>query len=131
MNFHIITIFPEMFTSYLGESIIARAIKEKKITVSIYDPRDYTKDKYKKVDNIPYGGGPGMVMTVDPIARAVKKVQQKIARRKIKGKVKMIMTSPSGKEFTNKYADKLLGNKYSDVIIIWPKKSGDLKHPTK
>lgn len=118
MNFHIITIFPEMFSSYLGESIIARAIKGKKMTVSFYDPRDYTKDKHKKVDDTPYGGGPGMVMSVDPIVRAIKKAQQKVARRKSKGKVKIIMTSPSGKGLTNEYSEKLIKNKYTDIVII-------------
>lgn len=118
MQFHIITIFPGMFDSYLGESIIARAIKGKKVSVSFYDPRSFTKDKHKKVDNTPYGGGPGMVMAVDPIARAMKKIQQKIARRKTKGKVKIIITNPTGKELTNRYADKILYAKYTDIVII-------------
>lgn len=118
MNFHIITIFPEMFGSYLSESIIARAIKGKKMTVSFYNPRDFTRDKHKRVDDTPYGGGPGMVMTVDPIVRAIKKVQQKIACRKKKGKIKIIITSPAGRELTNVYADKILQSKYTDVIIV-------------
>lgn len=118
MNFHIITIFPEMFDSYLSESIIARAQKEKKIKIQFYNPRDFTRDKHKKVDNTPYGGGPGMVMTVDPIIRAVKRIQQKILQRKKRGKIKIIITSPSGKELTNTYADKILNNKYTDVVII-------------
>lgn len=118
MNFHIITIFPEMFGSYLGESIIARAQKENKIKIQFYNPRDFTKDKHKKVDNTPYGGGPGMVMTVDPIVRALKKIQQKISRRKKAGKIKVIITNPSGKELTNTYADKILNNKYTDIVII-------------
>lgn len=117
IHFHIITIFPKTFESYLSESIIARAIKNKKITVSLYDPRDVTKDKHKKVDDTPYGGGPGMVMSVDPIVRAVKKAQQKIKRRK-NTKIKIIMTSPSGKTFSNEYSEKLLKNKYTDVIVI-------------
>ncbi len=118
MNFHIITIFPEMFDSYLDKSIIARAIKGKKMTVSFYNPRDFTRDKHKKVDDTPYGGGPGMVMAVEPIARAIKKAQQKIARRKIKGKIKIIITSPSGEELTNVYVEKTLRAKYTDLIII-------------
>ena len=107
-----------MFSSYTSESIIARAIKEKKMTVSFYNPRNFTKNKHKKVDDTPYGGGPGMVMAVDPIVRAVKKAQQKIARRKTKGKVKIITTSPTGKELTNTYADKVIKNKYTDVVVI-------------
>ena len=107
-----------MFSSYTSESIIARAVKNKKVSISIYNPRDLTKDKHKKVDNTPYGGGPGMVMTVDPIIRAVKRIQQKILQRKKRGKIKIIITSPSGKELTNTYADKILNNKYTDVVII-------------
>ena len=78
MTFHIITIFPNMFDSYLGESILARAIEAKKITIKLYNPRDYTKDKHKKVDGIPYGGGPGMVMAVEPIVLAVQDILKKI-----------------------------------------------------
>jgi tRNA (guanine37-N1)-methyltransferase len=118
MQFHIITIFPEMFDSYLNESIVARARKNRKIKIQFYNPRDFTKDKHKKVDDTPYGGGPGMVMSVDPIVRAVKKVKQRISRRKTKGKIKIIITSPAGHELTNADADKILHAKYTDIIII-------------
>ena len=118
MNFHIITIFPEVVQPYLSTGVIGRGIIKKKIAVSVYNPRDYTKNKHKKVDDIPYGGGPGMIMAVDPIVRAVKKAQQKIARRKTKGKVKIVITNPGGKEFTNTYADKVIKNKYTNIIII-------------
>ena len=82
MNFHIITLFPESFSSYLDESILARAIKNKLLKVDFYNPRDFAKitktqakkDKpYKRVDDIPYGGGPGMVMQAEPVAKAVEK----------------------------------------------------------
>ena len=59
-----------------------------------------------------------MVMTVDPIVRVLKKIQQKISRRKKAGKIKIIITNPSGKELTNTYADKILNNKYTDIVII-------------
>ena len=118
MNFHIITIFPEMFSSYINESMIARAQKERKIKIQFYNPRDLTHDKHKRVDDTPYGGGPGMVMAVDPIGRAIKKLQQKITRRKTKARIKIIITSPAGCELTNAYADKILHAKYTDVIII-------------
>jgi len=118
MNFYFVTIFPEMFDSYINESIIARARKESKIKIEFYNPRDFTKDKHRRVDDTPYGGGPGMVMAVDPIARTIKKIQQKISRRKKEKKVKIIITSPAGKKLTNVYADKILHEKYTDVIII-------------
>ncbi len=83
MTFHIITLFPEMFDSYLNESILARAIKEKKIKVKFYNPRLFVTGKYKKVwpdgnvsqivDDRPYGGGPGMVIRAEPVLKAVEK----------------------------------------------------------
>ena len=113
MTFHVITIFPRMFQSYLSDSILARAIKEKKITVKFYNPRDFTKDKHKKVDDRPYGGGPGMVMYAEPIIRAVE-----LAKLKTKNsKLKTIVLSPGGKKFTNEYA-RSLSKKYKDVILI-------------
>jgi len=107
-----------MIIPYISESIIARAIKKNKITISFYNPRNFSQKKNKQVDDKPYGGGPGMVMMVEPITNAIKKIQQKILRRKTQVKIKIIITSPSGKEFTNQYADNLLHKKYSDIIII-------------
>lgn len=118
MHFHIITIFPEIVEPYLQTGVVGRGIKKKAIKVSVYYLRDFTKDKHQKVDNIPYGGGPGMVMMVDPLAKAIKKIQQKIARSKTKGKVKIVITSPGGTEFTNSYADKVINQKYTDIIFI-------------
>ncbi len=124
MNFHIITLFPDSFSSYLNESILARAIKNKKIKISFYNPRDFVKvsksqkfkDKpYKRVDDIPYGGGPGMVMQVEPIAKAIEKAIKNIRTKKLKTKI--IFLSPGGKQFDTKYAKDSV-NKYSDIIII-------------
>jgi len=111
MNFHIITIFPEMFRSYVDESILARAQKKKLINIKVYNPRDFTKDIHRSVDDKPYGGGPGMVMQAEPILRAVEKARGR------KKNVKVIMFSPGGKQFTNKYA-RALNKKYKDVILI-------------
>src|SRR3989344_2446680 len=80
MIFHILTIFPQMFDSYLSESILARAIESKKIGVKLYNIRDYTKDRHKKVDGIPYGGGPGMVMNVQPIVSTVDSILKKLKK---------------------------------------------------
>ncbi|MFA6340752.1 MAG: tRNA (guanosine(37)-N1)-methyltransferase TrmD [Candidatus Paceibacterota bacterium] len=122
MNFHIITLFPEAFSSYLNESILARAIREKKVKVSFYNPRDFakvtkiqkTKDKpYKRVDDIPYGGGPGMVMQAEPVIKAIEKALKKCKKEK----TKMIFLVPSGKQFDTAYA-KETAKKYSDILII-------------
>ena len=110
MNFHIITLFPNAFDSYLNESILARAIKNKKIKVKFYNPRDFAKNK-RNVDDKPYGGGPGMVIKAEPVIKAIQKAKGQ------KKKVKIIFLSPSGKQFTNEYAKKL-SKVYRDIIII-------------
>ena len=73
MKFHILTIFPKIFDSYLNESIIKRAQKNKVISIKIYNIRDYAIDKHKTVDDRPYGGGPGMILKVEPIYKNLKK----------------------------------------------------------
>lgn len=125
MTFHVITIFPNMFDSYLGESILARAIKEKKIKVKFYNPRDFVRGKLKKVwpdgnisskiDDKPYGGGPGMVMIADPIICAWEKAMK--SNKKESAKYKTIIFSPSGKKLDTVYA-KTSAKKYTDLILI-------------
>ncbi len=117
MNFHVITLFPKAFISYLNESIIARAIKDKKIKVSFYNPRDFTKDKWRRIDQKPYAGGPGMVIQAEPVAKAVEIASSAIRRRGGKSKVKIIFLSPAGKQFDTTYA-KNVSKKYTDIILI-------------
>jgi len=109
MHFHIITLFPKAFSSYLGESILKRAIEDKKIRVSFYNPRDFVENKWKRVDRPPYGGGPGLVIEALPVIRAIKSA--------LKPKSKIIFLSPSGKQFTNAYASSV-AKKYKDIIIV-------------
>ncbi|MDP6387776.1 MAG: tRNA (guanosine(37)-N1)-methyltransferase TrmD [Candidatus Pacebacteria bacterium] len=111
MNFHIITLFPKAFDSYINESIVARAVKGRKIKINLYNPRDFTKDKYKRVDQKPYGGGPGMVIEAESVLKAVEKAVGK------KKKVKIIFLTPNGKQFNNSYAQRLAGT-YKDIVII-------------
>ena len=112
LRFHLITLFPEACEAYLGASILGRARDKKRIKVDYQSPRDFVQNRWGKVDERPYGGGPGMVMTALPIVKAVKKA---LARRKGK-KVAIVWFLPGGKEFTNKDAD-LLGT-YDDVVLI-------------
>lgn len=112
MHFHIVTLFPQSFDSYLGESILKRAIEDKKIKVSFYKPRDFSKDKRARIDRPPYAGGPGMVIQAEPVARAVES-----ALKKAKGEAKIIFLAPRGKQFTNEYAEKV-AKKFKHVIII-------------
>lgn len=116
MNFHIISLFPNAFDSYLNESIISRAIEDKKIKVSFYNPRDYSDDKWKRVDQKPYAGGPGMVIQALPTIKAIEKALTKIKRNK-KSIVKIIFFSPGGKEFNTDYAKKS-AKKYTDIIFV-------------
>ena len=127
MQFHIITLFPEMFDSYLGESILARAIKEKKIKVSFINPRKFVRGKYRKVwpdgnisaqiDERPYGGGPGMVMMAEPIIKSVDFIVKKLKVKSKKPKIKIINFVPSAKKFDTKIA-KNLATKFTDIILI-------------
>jgi tRNA (guanine37-N1)-methyltransferase len=127
MHFHVITLFPEAFDSYLKESIIGRAIKEKRIKVTFVNPRLFVSGKkYKRVwpdgnvslivDDRPFGGGPGMIIRAEPVLKAVESVAKKIAK-KSGAKVKVINFSPSGKKFTTEYA-KTTAKKYTDVIML-------------
>lgn len=126
MNFHIITLFPEMFDSYLNESILGRAIKEKKIKVTFINPRKFVTGKYKKVwpdgnisaqvDDKPYAGGPGMVMRAEPIIKAVESVTKKILKKKNTKNI-IINFVPSAEKFETKMA-KNFANKYTDIIMI-------------
>src|SRR3989344_3177853 len=115
MTFHIITIFPHAFDSYLGESILKRAILDKKIKVKVYNPRDFTKDKHKRIDRSPYGGGPGMVIQALPVMKAIESaLKLKVKSKKLK--VPVIWLTPSGKQFTNESGTKYA--KCKDIIII-------------
>src|SRR5579864_3919057 len=83
IHFHIITLFPESIEPYLKSSILGRALAAKKIRISFYDPKKFTRDKYGRVDRRPYGGGPGMVLEPDAILRAAQKAVGKKRAEKI------------------------------------------------
>lgn len=113
IRFDIITIFPKIFDSYLKESIIYRAINSKKVKINFINPRDFTEDKHKKVDDRPFGGGPGMVFKVEPLVKAISSLKLKNRN----GKVKIILFSASGKQFSSKIAA-LMAKKYNRIIMI-------------
>lgn len=125
MRFHIITLFPEMFDSYINESILARAQKNKLIEFKFYNPRDYTKptkiqklkDKpYLRIDDKPYGGGPGMLIQAEPVGYAVDNAISSIKKKK-KSKFQIIHLSPSAKKFNTAKA-KYFSEKNTDLIIV-------------
>ena len=101
-----------MINSYISESILKRAGEKKILNFEVKNIREYSKDKHRKTDERPYGGGPGMVMTAEPILNAFGKLKMKKG-----GKVKVIQLSPSGKMFTNAVAAKF-AKSYSDIVFI-------------
>lgn len=119
MKFHLITLFEEACDAYLSASIIGRARKEKKISITYQNPRDFVAGpagSYKKVDERPYGGGPGMVMSVMPVVKAVEKSLGGRTSKLKEKKPVIVWFSPSGKQFTNKDADAFA--KYTDVVLV-------------
>jgi tRNA (guanine37-N1)-methyltransferase len=123
MNFHVITLFPEVIETYTSASILGRAQREKKLKVKTYQLRDFAGNKWGKVDERPYGGGPGMVLRAEPVIRAVEKIQKSIDKSKKKNDLiyqvkasKVLITSAGGKPLTNAYA-KILA-KQKNVIIV-------------
>jgi tRNA (guanine37-N1)-methyltransferase len=76
MRFDVLTLFPEMFAGYLGQSLLKRAIERGLVEVRLHDIRDWSTNKHKKVDDRPFGGGPGMVLMVEPVVRCVEAVRQ-------------------------------------------------------
>ena len=114
MRFDIITIFPESLREYFNSSILGRAQKDKKIEINLHNLRDFANDKHKKVDDKSFGGGPGMVMKIEPIAKTILKIKSKISNL---GNSKIILFSPSGKQFTQKMA-KDWAKKYDSLILI-------------
>ena len=119
MKFHIITIFPAMFDSYLGESLFKRAAKNKIVAMRAYDLRDFTKERHRKVDDRPFGGGPGMVLQVAPIHAAVSSILKAIRRpsaARRRRKVRTIVFSARGKKLDATTARRL--SKYDDLILI-------------
>jgi len=112
MRFHVVTLFPEQVEPYVNGSILGRAQESKLIRVDYYNPRDFTKDKWRRIDRRPYGGGPGMVLEPEPFLKAVEK-----AKGKRKAKTKVIFFAPEGKQLTNEYA-RTLAKKYDEIILI-------------
>lgn len=109
MKFDIITIFPKILDSYFNESLLKKAVDKGLLMISAHNLRDFTKDKHHKVDDRPYGGGPGMVLKADVVADAVKAVKKK-------KKSRVILFSLRGKKFNQTEAHRL--SKYDQLIFI-------------
>lgn len=110
MRFDILTIFPHIFESYLQESILKIAQAKQKIEIHTHDIRAYSTDKHHKTDDLPYGGGPGMVMTVQPIYDCLKAVPR-LPRSRV------IMFDPGGTEYMQPQAQ-TYGEQYDQLILL-------------
>jgi len=109
MKIDVLTLFPDMFTGFLQSSMVAVAIKKEKISVDLVDIRKYSKDKHKKVDDYPYGGGGGMVMTPDPIANALKAINYSLADQ-------VIYLTPQGRRLEQNDLHRL--KKLERIVIL-------------
>jgi len=133
MKIDFVSIFPEMFGAYFDESIMKRAAEKRLIKIKAHDLRKWASGKHHKVDERPFGGGPGMVMQVEPFARAIKQLAKNQEPRtnfqtktKIKNiklqKPRVILMAASGKTFTHKDAVRLA--KYKHLIFLCPRYEG-------
>lgn len=112
VRFDVITIFPAIFDSYLKESLIARAIKKRLISINIHNLRKWTKDRHQTVDDKPFGGGLGMVLKLEPIYRAVRALKLKVKSQKSK----VILFTPRGRKFNQRMAYRF--SKLDHIIMI-------------
>ncbi|MBP1728396.1 MAG: trmD [Deltaproteobacteria bacterium] len=110
MKFHILTLFPEMFAGFLSSSIIGRAVENGMLEVELHNIRDYAVDRHKTVDDAPYGGGAGMVMKVEPLARAIDSVKS------LAPEARLLLSSPRGVRFSQQLAAQFAAG--GDVIIV-------------
>lgn len=110
MQVEILTIFPEMFPAWLTTSIIGRAQKKKLVKINVHNLRDWATDKHKSVDDKPFGGGPGMVMRVDVVERAISEFRFQ------NSDFRTILLTPQGKKFNQRLAQKLA--KQKQLILI-------------
>jgi tRNA (guanine37-N1)-methyltransferase len=111
MKFDIITIFPSMIAAGLAEGVVGRGIHDGLLDVNVHDLREFTSDRHRSVDDVPYGGGPGMVMKPEPLVRAVEHVR---ATRGAPDGV--VLLSPQGKMFTHAEAVRQSGR--SHVVLV-------------
>ncbi len=120
MRIDIVTIFPQMFEPVLNEAIIKRAVEKGKVEIHVHDLRIYSSDKHHKVDDRPFGGGSGMVLTPEPIFKAVENIKLNVGtglapvRNKLGARI--ILLCPQGKKLTQKSAKRL--SKYKQLILI-------------
>ncbi len=116
MRIDIITVLPELFGGFFTESILGRAQKKGLVDIHVHNLRDYTKDKHRRVDDYPFGGGSGMIMQIQPIADCIAALQQQLHDEKGETYDEVIFTSPDGETFTQTVANEL--SQLKNIIIL-------------
>ena len=111
MNFHILTLFPEMVLNGLNTSIIGRAVKNDLLSIEAVNIRDYAFNKHQSVDDYPYGGGAGMLMQAEPVYLAYEAIAEKLDK-----KPRVVYLAPQGETFSQKMAEELA--KEEDLILL-------------
>ena len=114
MWFGVITLFPDMFLAVTQYGVTQRAISQKQIQLETWNPRDFTQDNYRRVDERPYGGGPGMVMLIEPLAKAIIAAKQRAQSLGLQAPV--IYLSPQGKRF-DEAATRQLGQHQGLILV--------------
>lgn len=107
--FEVVTLFPNIIDSYTSESIISRAQKAGNISIRIHNPRDFTTDKHHTVDDRVYGGGPGMLMKIEPLYKTIEHIKS-ILPESVKNTTKVVLTSPTGQLLTQQFAKAVATN---------------------
>ena len=103
MQFDVLTLFPEIFSGYVSQSLLSKAIESGLVQIDLHDIRDWTLDKHQRVDDRPYGGGPGMVMQVEPVVECVEAVQ-----KTGESPGNLIMLTPTGKPLNQRLVEELV-----------------------
>ena len=103
MNFHVMTLFPEMIERAMGESITGRAIKAGHISVNAVNIRDFANNKHNRVDDYPYGGGAGMVMQAEPVYQCYESICRSIGN----SRPRVVFMTPQGRTFNQQMAEEL------------------------
>ena len=116
MRIDIITVLPELFGGFLTESILGRAQKKGLVEIHVHNLRDYTKDKHKRVDDYPFGGGSGMIMQIQPIADCIASLKNSLLQDKGETYDAVIYTSPDGEQFDQPMANEL--SQLKNIIIL-------------
>lgn len=116
MRIDIISVLPEMFEGFLSESIVGRARKQGLVEIHIHNLRDYTKDKHKRVDDYPFGGGSGMIMQIQPIADCIAALKAQLKAEKGEEYDAVIYTSPDGQQFDQPMANEF--SQLNNIIIL-------------